>query len=327
MDWKGLPESVSVCLATLRAGGWEAYPVGGCVRDLLLGREPGDYDVTTSARPETVQTLFPRTAPTGLRHGTVTVLTEGGPIEVTTFRREGGYADGRHPDAVAFDAGLTEDLSRRDFTVNAMALGPDGAIIDPFGGQVDIKNKLIRCVGDPDRRFGEDALRMLRGVRFAAQLGFGLEGETAAALRRNADRAAYVSRERIRVEVEKTLRSDRPGAVGEMIAAGLLDGLYEFPRDADLSGLAALPNTKEDRWRGFCAATGFPITALPVERALRRAVEHPELAVIPKLALSGGDLCQLGLKGPEVSAAQKKLARHVLERPEDNTAEKLMQLL
>ncbi len=327
MTWKGLDGWAAECLGRLRRAGWAAYPVGGCVRDLLLGRKPGDVDICTSAPPSAVLTLFPTAVPTGLKHGTVTVPGERGGIEITTFRREGGYADGRHPDAVAFDVGLEQDLSRRDFTVNAMALAEDGTVIDPFGGREDLKKRRIRCVGEADRRFAEDALRMLRAVRFCAQLGFTMEEKTAAALGRNAHRVEKVSRERIRVELEKTLLSPRPELVGKMMDAGLLDHLYPFPRGVDLSALRELPPRAEDRWRGFCAETGFPISALPVERRLRRAVEHPELAVIPKLALSGRDLMALGLRGPEISAAQKKLALHVLEHRGDNTSEKLKELL
>jgi tRNA nucleotidyltransferase/poly(A) polymerase len=327
MTWNDLHEGSLFCLTALKEAGKAAYPVGGCVRDLLLGRTPGDVDICTAARPEEVLALFPKAIPTGLPHGTVTVPTPTGNVEITTFRREGGYTDARHPDGVSFDVGLTQDLSRRDFTVNAMALAEDGTVIDPFGGQEDLKAKIIRCVGDPDRRFSEDALRMLRAIRFAAQLDFRLEEETAAALRRNAPLVEKVSRERIRVEVEKTLLSPRPRWAEQMVDWGLLDSLYPFPKPCDLSNLPLVPSTKEDRWRGFCTATGFPITALPVERALRRAVEHPEAAVIPTLALSGADLMAIGLQGPQISAAQKRLAFHVLKHPEDNTQEGLKKLL
>lgn len=327
MMWSQLPDGPAACLARLRAAGWAAYPVGGCVRDLLLGRAPGDVDLCTAARPETMLALFPEAVPTGLKHGTITVPTPDGPVEITTFRREGGYTDGRHPDAVTFDAGLDEDLARRDFTVNAMALAPDGAVIDRFGGREDLDRGLIRCVGEPDRRFAEDALRMLRGVRLCAQLGFTLEEETAAAINRNAFRTARVSRERIRAELEKTLLSPRPQWAEEMIRRGLLSHLYAFDRPWDLSALSALPAWPEERWRGFCGATGFPIGALPVERRLRRAVEHPELAAISALALSGGALMALGLSGTEIGAVQRRLARHVLEHPEDNTAQRLRALL
>ena len=193
MEIREIPGGVAALCARLRSAGREAYPVGGCVRDLLLGRTPGDWDVTTSARPEEVMALFERTVPTGIKHGTVTVLTGAGGVEVTTFRAEGGYADGRHPDAVTFGGDLAGDLSRRDFTINAMALGPDGAVIDPFGGRADLKAGLIRCVGEPERRFVEDALRMLRAVRFSAQLDFAIEGATAEALRKNAGLNGEVS--------------------------------------------------------------------------------------------------------------------------------------
>ena len=327
MTWRDLPAGAQTCLKALSEAGYAAYPVGGCVRDLLLGRAPGDVDICTSARPEQVMALFPRSVPTGLRHGTVTLPTPEGNLEITTFRREEGYADSRHPDAVSFDVGLREDLSRRDFTVNAMALAPDGTVIDPHGGREDLKRGLIRCVGDPDRRFSEDALRMLRGVRFAAQLGFEIEGATAAAMTANAFRVEKVSRERLRAELEKTLLSPRPRQVERMIRAGLLDHLHTFPRTLDLSGLEKVPPTPPERWRAFCAATGFPITALPVERSLHRAVEHPELSVIPTLALKPKDMMALGLRGPELSAAQKRLALHVLEHPQDNRAEALAGLL
>lgn len=327
MEWKGLHAGSVDCLNRLWEAGYAAYPVGGCVRDLLLGREPGDVDLCTAARPETVLSLFGNAVPTGLKHGTVTIPTPTGNVEVTTFRREGGYTDSRHPDAVTFDAGLREDLSRRDFTVNAMALGPDGEVIDCFGGREDLERKLIRCVGDPDRRFSEDALRMLRAVRFCAQLGFVLEAETAAAIGRSAHLTEKVSRERLRVEMEKTLLSDRPEEIGGMIPAGLLRHLYDFPAGVDLSGLRDLPATPEARWRGFCGATGFPISALPVERKLRRAVEHPELEIIPTLALTPTDLMALGLQGPQISAAQKKLALYVLEHPRENSEESLKKLL
>lgn len=327
MTWKDLPAGARACLERLTGAGYAAYPVGGCVRDLLLGRAPGDVDICTAAHPEAVMALFSNAVPTGIAHGTVTIPTSDGNVEITTFRRDGDYADARHPDHVTFDAGLREDLSRRDFTVNAMALIEDGGVIDPFGGREDLQKGIIRCVGDPDARFSEDALRMLRGVRFAAQLGFAIEGNTHAAMARKAPLTAKVSGERIKAELEKTLLSGRPELAGEMAALGLLAHLYDFPAKADLSRLSALPATQEERWRGFCAATGFPIAALPVERKIRRAVEHPEAGIIPTLALTSQDLMALGLSGPAISAAQKRLALHVLEHPEDNTPQALRVLL
>ena len=322
-----LPEPVAACCRTLRAAGFAAYPVGGCVRDLLLGRTPGDWDIAASARPEQVMALFACTVPTGVRHGTVTVLLDGFALEVTTFRREGGYADGRHPGYVTFDAGLTDDLARRDFTVNAMALGAGGEVIDPFGGRADLDSRLIRAVGEPEERFREDALRILRGVRFAAQLGFELEGETAAAMEACAPLVNRVSPQRIRVEVEKVLCSPNPAWMGRLISLGVLDRFYQnWPPGCDYAALAAAEPTPAGRWAAFCALTGFPITALPVERALRMAILHPERAAVKGLALTGGELAGLGFQGTEIGRVQRLLAGHVLEHPEDNEKARLRQL-
>ena len=322
-----LPGSVIQCCAVLRQAGYAAHPVGGCVRDLFLGRVPGDWDVATSARPERVRELFGRTVPTGIRHGTVTVVLEDMTIEVTTFRREHGYGDSRHPDAVTFDADLTADLSRRDFTVNAMALGEAREVIDPFGGRADLERRLIRAVGDPGSRFSEDALRILRGVRFAAQLGFALEERTAAAMEECAPLVDKVSAERITVELEKTLLSPRPEWVGEFARLGVLDRFAPVSRDCNWASLAQVPPEKKARWRAFCALTGFPIETLPVERAVRMAVRHPEREIVKVLALTGADLYAFGLRGKAIGAAQKRLALHVLEHPEDNTPERLRELL
>ena len=200
---KGIPEHVKTILSRLEAAGHEAYCVGGAVRDRLLGRAPGDWDVTSSALPEEVSALFaPHALPTGLRHGTVTVKPEGVPgVEVTTYRRDGAYSDCRRPDSVEFTASLTEDLARRDFTVNAMALDLRGALADPFGGGEDLKRGLLRAVGEPEKRFGEDALRILRGLRFAARLGFSIEAGTDRALRACAPLLERIAPERVREEL------------------------------------------------------------------------------------------------------------------------------
>ncbi|MDE7242806.1 MAG: HD domain-containing protein [Oscillospiraceae bacterium] len=206
-----MPENVKEILRRLEAHGYEGWCVGGAVRDLLLGRPPGDWDVTTSAVPEQVMELFaPHALPTGLRHGTVTV---GGGVEVTTFRRDGAYQDNRHPDHVEFTGSLDEDLSRRDFTVNAIAVDVRGALRDPFGGRDDLRNGVLRAVGDPERRFGEDALRILRGLRFAAKLGFQIEPETAAAARRCAPLLLRIAPERIQTELCGLLCGRKAGAV------------------------------------------------------------------------------------------------------------------
>ena len=249
MTW---PENVKICFAVLRQGGHRGYLVGGCVRDLTMGRTPGDWDMTTDARPEEVMSLFPRTVPTGLKHGTVTVLLPGGSVEVTTFRRESGYSDGRHPDQVCFVDSLEEDLARRDFTMNAMALDEDGALTDPFDGRGDLKRGLIRSVGAAERRFREDGLRMFRAVRFAGQLGFRLDGEVERGLRRCWDLAAQVSAERISAEVEKLLCSPGPEWAGMLFEAGLMarfvpNTLIKSER------LNRVPARPLERWAGLCA--------------------------------------------------------------------------
>lgn len=196
-----LPDQVQEILRRLEGAGYEAWCVGGAVRDALLGLEPGDWDVTTSAPPEAVLDLFgPNALPTGLRHGTVTVGGGRG-VEVTTFRRDGDYLDNRHPDHVEFTGSLTEDLARRDFTVNAIAVNHRGDLADPSGGREDLQARLLRAVGEPERRFGEDALRILRGLRFASRLGFSVESDTAAALHNCAPLLRHIAPERIREEL------------------------------------------------------------------------------------------------------------------------------
>ena len=198
-----LPERVKTLLQRLREGGFAAYAVGGCVRDSLLGLTPQDWDLCTDARPEQTAACFSdlRTVLTGAQYGTVTVILDGQPFEITTFRAESGYSDRRHPDGVLFLGSLQEDLSRRDFTVNAMAAGEDGRVIDCFGGAEDLKNGVLRCVGDPAKRFSEDALRMLRALRFAARLGFSIEEATAAAIHAQKDALGLVAPERLKKEL------------------------------------------------------------------------------------------------------------------------------
>ena len=205
-----IPQKAAQILKTLNAAGYEAYVVGGCVRDSILNRVPGDWDITTSALPEQVKELFHRTVDTGIQHGTVTVMMDKEGFEVTTYRVDGEYHDGRHPDAVTFTRSLEEDLKRRDFTINAMAYHPEHGLVDLFGGMKDIDGKIIRCVGDPVERFTEDALRMLRAVRFSAQLGFTVEENTKAALARMSGNLEHVSAERIQTELVKLLVSDHP---------------------------------------------------------------------------------------------------------------------
>ncbi len=205
-----LPEEVKVILHTLQGAGCEAYAVGGCIRDSLLGRTPDDWDITTSARPEETKALFGKTIDTGIQHGTVTVMRHGRGYEVTTYRVDGEYEDGRHPKEVTFTASLEEDLKRRDFTVNAMAYNEEDGLVDLFGGRQDLERKIIRCVGEANERFEEDALRIMRAVRFSAQLGFTIEERTKEAIRGHADRLRQVSAERIQVELTKLVTSPNP---------------------------------------------------------------------------------------------------------------------
>ena len=205
-----LPQDVRFILETIRESGYEAYVVGGCVRDCLLGKKPVDWDITTSALPHQIEEIFPKTIDTGIQHGTVTVMLYGEGYEVTTYRIDGEYEDGRHPREVAFTGNLLEDLKRRDFTINAMAYNERQGIVDAFGGKKDLEEGIIRCVGNALSRFEEDALRLMRAVRFSAQLGCRIEEETAAAMRKMAPGLAQVSAERIQVELIKLLTSAHP---------------------------------------------------------------------------------------------------------------------
>ena len=205
-----IPPGAARILRVLEDHGYEAFVVGGCVRDSLLGRNPNDWDITTSALPLQVKALFRRTIDTGLKHGTVTVLMDGEPFEVTTYRVDGEYLDGRHPSEVTFTASLQEDLQRRDFTINAMAYSEKKGLQDLFGGLPDLEKGLIRAVGDPAKRFGEDALRIMRAVRFAAQLGYEVEADTVQAMKELAPTLSKISAERIAAELEKLLVSPHP---------------------------------------------------------------------------------------------------------------------
>lgn len=205
-----LPEKVEYIINTLEEAGYEAYAVGGCVRDSLLNREPDDWDITTSARPQQVKAVFARTIDTGIQHGTVTVMIGKEGFEVTTYRIDGEYEDSRHPKEVIFTANLIEDLKRRDFTINAFAYNHRSGIVDAFDGMTDLKNGIIRCVGDAKERFTEDALRMMRAVRFSAQLGYDIEEKTKEAITILAPNLKNISAERIQVELVKLLQSPHP---------------------------------------------------------------------------------------------------------------------
>lgn len=232
-----IPDNVKWILQTLQNSGHEAFVVGGCVRDMILGRKPGDWDITTSAKPAQVKALFRRTIDTGIQHGTVTVMIRNEGYEVTTYRMDGAYEDHRHPKEILFTPDLYEDLKRRDFTINAMAYNPLSGMIDRFDGMGDMERHLIRCVGEPMERFGEDALRMLRGIRFAGQLQFDIEAETLQAIADRAPTLVHVSAERIRTELTKLLVSDGSNRLLLAAETGLsryflpeLDTMLETPQ-------------------------------------------------------------------------------------------------
>lgn len=216
-----IPEKVQYILDRLKDNDFEAYAVGGCVRDMILGKNPEDWDITTSAKPHELKSLFRRTVDTGIDHGTVTVLLDKEHFEVTTYRLDGVYEDYRHPKEVSFTSDLEEDLKRRDFTINAMAYNPEDGIIDLFGGMNDLNNRLIRCVGNASERFNEDALRILRAVRFSAQLDFKIEEATEKAIKDKAELLKNISAERIRIELTKLLVSDNPDRLRKLYELGI----------------------------------------------------------------------------------------------------------
>lgn len=218
-----LPKDVKHIIDVLMENGYEAYAVGGCVRDSILGRVPGDWDITTSALPMQVKGLFRRTVDTGIQHGTVTVMLGRNGYEVTTYRIDGKYEDSRHPESVEFTPKLEEDLKRRDFTINAMAYNDEHGIVDIFDGVGDLHRKIIRCVGNAHDRFDEDALRILRAVRFSAQLGFGIEENTARAAKELAVNLKRISSERIHTEFNKMLKSAHPDYFSVADAIGIME--------------------------------------------------------------------------------------------------------
>ncbi|MEE0944202.1 MAG: CCA tRNA nucleotidyltransferase [Clostridia bacterium] len=269
-------DGAKAIIERLQLSGFEAYIVGGAVRDLVMGKTPHDYDITTSAKPAEIKSVFKKTIDTGIAHGTVTVVENGVGYEVTTYRTENGYADSRHPDSIDFITDIKEDLMRRDFTINAMCYNDTNGILDYNGGQEDIEARLIRTVGNPERRFTEDALRMLRAVRFSAVLGFEIEEETAAAIKKCAALIRKVSSERILGELNKILLSDNPIYIGKLRDLGLmhhilpeLDICFDTPQknkyhiyNVGNHILHATAETKRDlilRWAALLHDIGKPI--------------------------------------------------------------------
>ena len=294
-----VPEAVGYILERLHGAGYEAYIVGGCVRDCLLGRAPKDWDITTSALPGEVKSLFYNTADTGLQHGTVTVIRNGAGYEVTTYRIDGEYKDGRHPESVTFTPSLEEDLKRRDFTINAFAYSPDKGVIDCFEGLKDLENGVIRAVGDPRKRFGEDALRIMRAVRFSAQLSFEIEARTKAAISEFAGNLSMVSAERKRVELEKTLFSANPDYVLQFKEQGLMK--YIIPGFKD----TLIGEAEEELLR---KAADEPLTA---GQELAESDKYLRLAVLFKNF--GYEPCRSVMRAMTFDNKSRDMASHVIK--------------
>mgnify|MGYP004615612159 FL=1 len=290
-----MPEKAKKVVNTIQAAGFEAYVVGGCVRDSILGRQPQDWDITTSAKPEQVKALFPRTIDTGLQHGTVTVMQDREGFEVTTYRIDGEYEDSRHPKEVVFTPNLEEDLKRRDFTINAMAYNEEKGLVDIFGGMEDIRLGRIRCVGRAEERFGEDALRMLRAIRFSAQLGYEIDEETKQGIRRLAPTLKNISAERIQTELVKMLVSPHPDYLRTAYDMGVTKVFFpEFDRAMEteqhhphhmysvgehiLHSLAYVPADKVLRLTMLLHDIGKPDTLTIDEQGITHFYNHESLS-------------------------------------------------
>ena len=252
-----IPNDVKFIIETIETANYEAYIVGGCVRDILNNTPPKDWDVATSATPLQIKELFTRTVDTGIKHGTVTVLIEGRGHEVTTYRVDGEYNDSRRPDTVTFTKSIEEDLSRRDFTMNAIAYNPRCGFVDPFGGTIDISKKLIRCVGLPSHRFSEDALRMLRAIRFSGVLGFNVHEDILDAISKHRKTIKNISVERIQQELRKLLMGSYPKAIDMLDSTGLLQYIlpdYHYIREPLISWLKECPKKESLRWVLFLSS-------------------------------------------------------------------------
>lgn len=385
-----IPKYVKNILLSLQARGHLAYLVGGCVRDYIMEITPQDWDICTSALPEDVLDIFPGSKPTGIKHGTVTVIIGNKSAEVTTFRTEGDYRDHRRPDSVTFVSDLISDLGRRDFTMNAIALSPDGMISDPFGGINDIACKTIRCVGDANIRFEEDSLRMFRALRFSARLGFNIDYDTLTAIENKAHLASELAPERIHEELEKILLSSRPDTMSAVISFGLLKKYipgagWKMP---DFTAISAMQKKALPRWAAFsimlqkygfihsvegfllslrldgrtvrCSEAASQMLKLPIpadklswkkmlnrygvdavscavmaydaingtsfEKELKAVLKSGECFSVKHLAVTGDDLLNLGLRGPELGEMLSFLLDYVMEYPDNNKREILLEL-
>lgn len=337
MDHISIPQDVQTLLQTLCQNGYEAYIVGGCVRDCILGRTPQDWDITTSALPEQTKALFAHTFDTGIQHGTITVVLHQTNYEITTYRIDGAYEDNRHPSSVQFTPNLKEDLLRRDFTMNAIAYHPDIGFQDPFGGRADIAQGCIRGVGEPAKRFQEDALRMLRCVRFAAQLGFCVETATYTALQQNAALIAHISAERILTELTKLWISPFSDRLPLLLESGLLpyiDTLFAerlasygnalctqlsaVPVHAALRWTLVLQGYTESEAKLFCKKLKFDNQTTKYILTLLRVLHQPTPQTKPQLR------CLAGTIGADL-AQDCLILQHILYP--QNGADKAQKLL
>lgn len=380
-----LPQNINYVLDTLTQNGHKAYIVGGCVRDLLCGKEPHDYDITTSALPNETQNLFDKTIATGLKHGTVTVIVDNTPIEVTTFRTESIYNDSRHPESVNFVRNVSEDLARRDFTVNAMCYNHADGLIDLFGGENDISNKVLRAVGDAETRFQEDALRILRLFRFAATLGFNIEKDTFDAAIKCAPLLKNISAERIFVELTKAAQGDNVSVISPLletkclsdycISNGNLDSINKLENDEFLRTFTLLYLTSTDlpktlnalkcsnNFKDYCTKMAYLVKCgiTSDKKSIKRALNYADFAIvfdcikyfehvlkinvskhkkeiceiklynepykISQLNITGQDITALGFDGKEVGEKLSLLLDKVIENPNLNQLEKLLNLI
>ena len=376
-----MPEHAIEILKIIKNAGFEAYAVGGCVRDALLGNTAADVDITTSAPSEVIMSLFPHSILTGGKYMTVTVIHAGGKAEVTPFRSESGYSDSRRPDSVAAASGLAEDLKRRDFTINALCFDGENTI-DPLGGISDLKSRVIRCVGDPERRFDEDALRIMRAFRFSAELGFEIEPQTLRAALAASEKLKRISVERIRDELIKTLLSASPESIAPLLETGALSflGISGSPLIAKLGsltrdetarlaafycacgrGAAEAMKLPKRQKRVICevfsiidsfppptksavkrtlyssSAEAFAIAAEIAEKLygktgeystiLRSIAESREPYRVSDLAVNGSDLIESGVRASDVGRALELLLGSVIDRPELNTRENLLNII
>ena len=317
-----LPAPVAQALDRLEQAGYAAFVVGGCVRDRVLGFVPHDYDITTAAKPEDMRRVFSeeRTIETGVQHGTLTVLLQGMPLEITTFRVDGAYRDGRHPDSVRFTSRVEDDLSRRDFTINAMAYSPRAGLIDPFGGRADCEGRIVRCVGRAEERFGEDALRILRALRFSSRLGFPIEADTDRAVRAGRERLTLVSRERIAAELTGLLQGTGASEVLSLYPEVIIAVLPELKPLAEndqwqlsLRALAACPADPPLRWAALLQNAGengadSAGLALRVLRGLKMPVKTME-TVSQLAAWRGAPLTAASLHEMLVHVGPERLAQ------------------